>query len=55
MYVVCEEHLESAIDRFVEEYEEAPDVVDLRETSFSAWTPPAVCEQCARPSRYLVV
>ncbi|HZG84867.1 CxxH/CxxC protein [Paenibacillus sp.] len=55
MHVVCEEHLELALDRFVDEYEDAPDVVDLEVTTFSAWEPPATCEQCGRSARYLVV
>lgn len=55
MYVVCKEHLELALDRFVDEYEDAPDVVDLAETTFSSWTPPTTCEECERAARYLVV
>jgi CxxH/CxxC protein (TIGR04129 family) len=55
MYVVCEEHLELALDRFVDEYEDAPDVVDLRVTTFPAWEPPATCDECARAARFLVV
>lgn len=38
MYVVCKEHVELAIDKFVDEYEDAPDVVDLKETEFSTGT-----------------
>lgn len=34
MYVVCKEHVELAIDKFVDEYEDAPDIVDLKETEF---------------------
>jgi CxxH/CxxC protein (TIGR04129 family) len=55
MIVVCEEHVEIAIDVFIDEYEEAPDVVDLRQTKFSAWEPPAHCVRCERTPRYLVV
>lgn len=55
MYVVCKEHLELAIDRFVDEFEEAPDIVDLSQTAFSAWEPPERCEECDRPAQYLVV
>jgi len=29
MYVVCKEHIEKALEEFVDELEEAPDVVDL--------------------------
>ncbi|WP_274365022.1 CxxH/CxxC protein [Paenibacillus thermotolerans] len=57
MYCVCEEHLEIAIDRFIDEHEDAPDVVDLNEASFAAWEPPALCTEpeCGRKARFLVV
>lgn len=55
MYVVCKEHLELAIDRFVDEFEDAPDIVDLDETAFPAWEAPATCTECSRAARYLVV
>ncbi|TBL77435.1 CxxH/CxxC protein [Paenibacillus thalictri] len=55
MHVVCIDHLEIAIDEFVDEYEEAPDIVDLEKTRFSAWEPPDCCERCSAPGRFLVV
>jgi CxxH/CxxC protein (TIGR04129 family) len=55
MYVVCTEHLERAIDDFVDEFEEAPDVYRLSEVSFTAWTPPEHCDFCQRESAFLVV
>ncbi|MDT9725267.1 CxxH/CxxC protein [Xylanibacillus composti] len=55
MYVVCREHLELAIEQFLDEYEEAPDVVDLEDTHFAAWDPPKQCERCDKPGQYLVV
>lgn len=55
MHVVCKDHLEIAIDRFVDEYEEAPDVVDLETTKFPAWDPPPHCEECEKDARFLVV
>jgi CxxH/CxxC protein (TIGR04129 family) len=55
MYVVCKEHVELAIDRFVDEYEEAPDLIDLQEVHFSAWEPPALCEECQEAARFLVI
>lgn len=55
MYVVCKDHLELAIDKFVDEYEDAPDIVDLEVTHFSDWQPPEHCESCEQPGRYLVV
>ncbi|WP_068700863.1 CxxH/CxxC protein [Paenibacillus yonginensis] len=55
MYVVCKEHLELAIDMFVDEYEDAPDVVDLKETEFADWDPPAKCAECEKAGQFLVV
>lgn len=55
MYVVCKEHLELALDRFVDEYEDAPDVVDLRSATFTAWEAPTTCEECGHAAEYLVV
>jgi len=56
MYVVCKEHLELAIDEFVDEYEDAPDIIDLEEVKFRDWQPPAHCEHCEDgKARFLVV
>ncbi|MDB5055734.1 MAG: YyzF-like protein [Bacilli bacterium] len=55
MYVVCMEHLELAIDRFVDEYEEAPDLIDLQKVHFKAWQPPAHCEECQQAAQFLVI
>jgi len=55
MYCVCKEHVELAIDKFVDEYEDAPDLVDLAKTTFAAWQPPATCDICERPPEILVV
>lgn len=55
MYVVCKEHVEIAIENFVDEYEDAPDVVDLKETEFSDWDPPVKCAECEKHAEYLVV
>jgi CxxH/CxxC protein (TIGR04129 family) len=55
MYCVCKEHVELAIDRFVDEYEDAPDLVDLKTTAFAGWEPPATCDLCERPPEILVV
>ena len=40
MYVVCLEHLERAIDEFVDEYEMPPDVHLLSDITFTEWTAP---------------
>lgn len=55
MYVVCKDHVELAIDMFVDEYEDAPDLINLEEVQFSDWTPPAHCDRCSQPARFLIV
>lgn len=55
MYCVCREHVELAIDKFVDEYEDAPDLFSLDETTFSAWTPPVNCIWCESKAEVLVV
>ncbi|MDB4866305.1 MAG: CxxH/CxxC protein [Cohnella sp.] len=55
MYCVCREHVELAIDKFVDEYEDAPDLVDLSTTTFTEWTPPSQCEWCSQAAEVLVV
>lgn len=55
MFVVCKDHVELAIDMFVDEYEDAPDIVDLKETEFSDWDPPVLCAHCDQPAKFLVV
>jgi CxxH/CxxC protein (TIGR04129 family) len=55
MHVVCKEHLEIGIDQFVDEYEEAPDIVDLQKVRFAKWEPPAHCEHCEAAAQFLVV
>lgn len=55
MYCVCKEHVELAIDMFVDEYEDAPDIVDLSSQNFTGWEPPATCDMCGDAASYLVV
>ncbi|WP_195573993.1 CxxH/CxxC protein [Paenibacillus sp. 1001270B_150601_E10] len=57
MYVVCKEHIELAIDKFVDEYEDAPDVVNLDEQQFSDWERPIKCcmKDCQEEAQFLVV
>jgi CxxH/CxxC protein (TIGR04129 family) len=55
MYCVCKEHVELAIDMFVDEYEDAPDIVDLKSQTFTGWEPPATCDMCGDAALYLVV
>ncbi|MFD0621368.1 MULTISPECIES: CxxH/CxxC protein [Paenibacillus] len=55
MYVVCKDHVELAIDRFVDEFEDAPDVVDLNEVDFPQWKPPVKCMECEHEAKFLIV
>ncbi|MFC4778306.1 CxxH/CxxC protein [Paenibacillus sp. GCM10023252] len=55
MYCVCKEHVELAIDKFVDDFEDAPDIVDLKETKFADWDPPVKCELCDDHATFLVV
>ncbi|HHV71784.1 MAG TPA: CxxH/CxxC protein [Clostridia bacterium] len=55
MYVVCAEHLEQAIDEFVEIYEVPPDLYYLDKLSFSDWDTPNKCDFCDQLPKYLVV
>lgn len=55
MYCVCKPCIEFALERFVDEYEDAPDVVDLSETTFANWDPPHQCHFCTEVAQYLVV
>ncbi len=55
MYVVCADHLECAIDEFVEIYEAAPDLYRLSEVSFTGWSAPPHCDFCVRLPLFLIV
>lgn len=55
MFIVCSEHLEQAIDEFVEAYEASPDIHLLSDIAFKEWTAPHSCEFCSQPPKYLVV
>lgn len=55
MYCVCKEHVEDAIDEFVDEFEDAPDIVDLQTTEFANWDPPRSCDMCDNNAVVLVV
>ena len=55
MYVVCNEHLEDALDEFVNDYEQSPDIYELDKVSFTDWASPHKCDHCNNPPRFLVV
>lgn len=55
MYVVCNDHLENAIEEFVEVYEQPPDIYELDKISFTDWTRPSTCNFCDKFPKFLVV
>ena len=55
MYVVCDEHIEEAIDEFVEIYEMPPDIYFLDKVSFTDWIAPQRCDKCDVSPKYLIV
>ena len=55
MYVVCPEHLEQAIDEFLDQFEDAPDIHILKDVTFTQWTAPLSCHFCSLAPKYLVV
>ncbi len=55
MYVVCNDDLDIAIDEFVEEYLQPPDVYMLDKVYFTNWESPDRCSFCGKKPIYLVV
>lgn len=55
MFVVCGKHIDRAIDQFVDEFEDAPDIYMLNEIRFTAWEAPEQCDFCPESPSYLVI
>ncbi len=55
MYIVCMDHLEDALEDFVVEYEQSPDIYELEEVSFTDWQSPQKCDYCEKMPRFLVL
>lgn len=55
MYVVCNEHLDEAIEEFVDVYHQPPDIYMLDKVSFTDWSSPSTCDKCDKVPKYLVV
>jgi CxxH/CxxC protein (TIGR04129 family) len=55
MYVTCSEHVDMAIDEFIDKYLQVPDLYRLEEVKFSEWTPPDKCQFCDACPEYLVI
>lgn len=54
MFAVCKDHLELAIDMFVDEYEEAPDIVLLKQGAILGRHAPEQCMRCDQPPEFVV-
>lgn len=52
MLLVCEQHVELAIDMIVDEYEKAPEVLTLAQAGIEG--PPPKCDRCEAPAVYAV-
>lgn len=55
VYVVCKDHLDEAIEEFLDAYEASPDIHRLKDITFTEWTAPPVCHFCSRAPEFLVV
>lgn len=59
MYVVCADHLERALEEYVDEYLRAPDIyltTDQAAADAAGGRPIApTCRYCDEPSKYLVI
>ncbi|WCK54495.1 CxxH/CxxC protein [Aneurinibacillus sp. Ricciae_BoGa-3] len=53
--VCCEEHMEVALEDFIDEFEAAPDVYMLKNVTFTAWKAPEHCAYCTNKPKYIVV
>jgi CxxH/CxxC protein (TIGR04129 family) len=53
---VCQDHLELAIDIFVDEYEVAPDIMDVQGAGerFVGWSVPSQCARCEEHPRFVI-
>lgn len=55
MYTVCADHLDQALDEFLEVYGAAPDLFLLAALNCANWDAPDACDFCSRPPVYLVL
>lgn len=53
MLLVCDDHVELAIDIIVDEYEKAPEVLTLAQAGLDVAAPPQ-CERCEAAAVYAV-
>lgn len=55
MNVVCQEHLDQAIDMFIDTFESPPDLYHVNAVSFTQWTVPQHCDFCTQAPVYLII
>lgn len=54
MLVACEEHIDHAIEQFLEELEQPPALHRLDSATFTQWAVPKQCHFCSRKPVYLL-
>jgi CxxH/CxxC protein (TIGR04129 family) len=54
MLLVCEDHLELAIDIIVDDYEKAPELLTLEQAGLAQEQPPKQCARCEALAQYVV-
>lgn len=55
MFVVCIEHIEDAIDEFLVEYEESPDIHQIEDIKQIYFKVPDKCQFCNEKPEFLVI
>ncbi len=54
MLLVCEDHLELAIDIIVDDYEKAPELLTLEQAGLANEKSPQKCTRCEALAKYVV-
>jgi CxxH/CxxC protein (TIGR04129 family) len=55
VFTVCMEHVEQAIDTYVNDYGQPPDLYRLDTVRFADWQPSGVCSFCNSKAVLLIV
>ncbi|MEX2415259.1 MAG: CxxH/CxxC protein [Paenibacillaceae bacterium] len=54
MLLVCEDHLDLAMDIIVDDYEKAPELLTLEQAGLAHEQPPQKCAHCEALAQYVV-
>ncbi len=54
MIAICLEHLERAIDEYLVQYEQAPDILNLAQAKARGLDIPATCQYCGERPSYVL-